>query len=62
MTRRYRPEHRIVTPDIRFNSPTVAVFVNKVMHSGKKSTARGLIYGAMDIIAERKSDRSHVVL
>jgi len=31
----------------------VAVLVNKVMHSGKKSVARGLIYGAMDIIAER---------
>jgi small subunit ribosomal protein S7 len=53
MPRRYRPEHRIVEPDIRFNSPTVAVFVNKVMHSGKKSVARSLIYGAMDIIAER---------
>jgi len=53
MPRRYRPERRIVEPDIRFNSPTVAVFVNKVMHSGKKSTARSLIYGAMDIIAER---------
>jgi len=52
MPRRYRPERRIVEPDIRFNSPTVAVFVNKVMHSGKKSTARSLIYGAMDIIAE----------
>jgi len=53
MPRRYRPEHRIVGPDIRFNSPTVAVFVNKVMHSGKKSVARSLIYGAMEIIAER---------
>jgi len=53
MPRRYRPEHRIVVPDTRFNSPTVAVLVNKVMHSGKKSVARGLIYGAMDIIAER---------
>jgi small subunit ribosomal protein S7 len=53
MPRRYRPEHRIVQPDIKFNSPTLTVLVNKVMHSGKKSVARGLIYGAMDIIAER---------
>jgi len=31
----------------------LAVFINKVMKRGKKSTARRLVYDAMDIIAQR---------
>jgi small subunit ribosomal protein S7 len=31
----------------------LAAFINKVMKRGKKSTARRLVYGAMDIIAQR---------
>lgn len=53
MPRRYRPARRVVAPDIRYNSELMAIFINKVMYSGKKSTARGLVYDAMDIIAQR---------
>ncbi|NLG50081.1 MAG: 30S ribosomal protein S7 [Chloroflexi bacterium] len=53
MPRRYRPERREVQPDLKYNSEMLATFINKVMLSGKKSLARGLVYDAMDIIAER---------
>jgi small subunit ribosomal protein S7 len=53
MPRRYRPARRVVTPDIKYNSETLAIFINKVMFAGKKSVARGCVYDAMDIIGER---------
>ena len=53
MPRRYRPEHRIAPPDSKYNSETLSRFINKIMERGKKSTARGLVYNAMAIIAER---------
>ena len=53
MPRRYRPERRQVKPDLRYNSELVSVFVNKVMKNGKKSVARGLVYGAFDAMAEQ---------
>merc|ERR1711974_548681 len=36
-------------------SVQLAKFINMIMHSGKKSTAEGIVYGALDRIAERKS-------
>lgn len=53
MPRRYQPAHRIVIPDPRYDSELIAVLINKIMESGKKSVSRRLVYGAMDIIAER---------
>ena len=53
MPRRYRPPRRVVEPDLRYDSELLAAFINKVMKRGKKSTARRLVYDAMDIIARR---------
>jgi small subunit ribosomal protein S7 len=53
MPRRSRPEKREVVPDARYSSKTVAMFINKVMLSGKKSTAERVMYDAMDLIGER---------
>jgi len=53
MPRRYRPEKRIVEPDVRFGSTEVQSFINRVMKDGKKSTATRVIYDAMDLIEER---------
>ncbi len=53
MPRRYRPPRRVVEPELRYNSELLAAFINKVMKRGKKSTARRLVYDAMDIIAQR---------
>jgi small subunit ribosomal protein S7 len=42
-----------VAPDVRYNSEDLARFINKVMERGKKSTARSLVYDAMEMIGER---------
>jgi len=43
---------KIIEPDERFGSTTVAKFVNKVMQQGKKSIARQIVYGALDIASK----------
>jgi small subunit ribosomal protein S7 len=53
MPRRNRPPKREIAPDIRYNSVLVSRFINKLMVSGKKSTAQGILYDAIDIIEER---------
>ena len=53
MPRRYHPEPRVVTPDLKFNSELLSRMIVLVMKDGKRSTARRVIYGALDIIAER---------
>lgn len=53
MPRRNRPPKREIAPDIRYNSVLVSRFINKLMVSGKKSTAQGIFYDALDIIEER---------
>ncbi len=51
--RRGTPEKRKVTPDSRHNSKEVTMFVNRMMHGGKKSTALGIMYTAFDIMEEK---------
>lgn len=41
-------------PDVRYNSELVARLINTVMERGKKSVAKGIVYGALDIVKERK--------
>jgi small subunit ribosomal protein S7 len=53
MARRRVPEQRIVEPDVRYNSELVAMFVNRLMRGGKKSTAYGIMYDAMDMMEQR---------
>ena len=53
MSRRPRNVKRVVPPDPRYDSQTVSKFVNNLMKEGKKSTAEGIFYGAMDIIEQR---------
>jgi small subunit ribosomal protein S7 len=55
MPRRYRPEKRVVVPDLRYQSVTVSLFVNRMMEGGKKSTARRIIYDSFEIIEEKTS-------
>jgi len=44
---------RQVLPDPRYNSRTMARFINKVMERGKKSTAERIVYGAFGILQEK---------
>ena len=53
MPRRREVPKREITADPKFGSEAVAKFVNVLMESGKKSTAEKIVYGALDIMAER---------
>jgi small subunit ribosomal protein S7 len=53
MARRSKPEKHEILPDVRFNSVNVQNFINRVVRSGKKSIAAGLVYGAFDLIEDR---------
>ncbi len=56
MPRRREIQQREVLPDLKYNSKLVAKFINNLMSDGKKSTAEAILYGAMDIISEKKGD------
>lgn len=53
MSRRSRADHREIPADPRFESQTVAKFINNLMLDGKKSTAESIFYGAMEILEQR---------
>lgn len=55
MPRRYRPEKREVEPDLRYHNVRVSMFVNRLMHGGKKSTAQSVLYNSFDIIEKKLS-------
>lgn len=43
----------VVSPDIKYGSMRLEKFINSVMHDGKKSTARTVVYDALEIIKEK---------
>ncbi len=53
MSRRSKPEKSEIRPDVRYSSPQVQSFINRLMHNGKKSVAAHKFYEAMDMIEER---------
>ena len=53
MSRRNRAFKREIQPDIRYNNLTVQMFINRMMYSGKKSTAQHIMYDALTLIEER---------
>jgi small subunit ribosomal protein S7 len=53
MPRRNRPPKRDIAPDIKYNSVLASQFINKLMQSGKKSTAQRIFYDALDIAEQR---------
>src|SRR5476651_1470493 len=56
MPRRRRAVIREFAPDPVYNSTLVEKFVNSMMWEGKKNTAQGIFYEAMDKLRERTSD------
>ena len=54
--RKSKPKKRILLPDPRFGDQLVTRFVNNLMYSGKKSTAYGLFYDAIDRVAEKTKE------
>ena len=53
MPRRRVAEKRPVIPDAKYHEPMITRFINSLMIQGKKSTAEGILYGALDLIAEK---------
>jgi small subunit ribosomal protein S7 len=53
MPRRREIPKRVVTPDPKYLSETLAKFINVVMRGGKKSVAEKIVYGALGIVGER---------
>ena len=47
-------------PDPRYGSVLASKFINTLMYDGKKSTAQGVFYGALDIIKEKIADKSPI--
>ncbi|MGI9213443.1 MAG: 30S ribosomal protein S7 [Methylococcaceae bacterium] len=62
MSRRRVSQHRGIVPDPRFNSETLARFVNMLMLSGKKSVAEQVVYGALDHIQNKTGNQPLDVL
>ncbi len=58
MSRRRAAEKRKVFPDPKFGSCLLTKFTNIVMIDGKKSVAERIVYGALDIIAEKVKNKS----
>ncbi len=44
---------RLIKPDAKYSSETVAKLTNYVMRDGKKSTAQKIVYGALELISEK---------
>ena len=54
MSRRRAAEKREILPDAKYGNVVLGKFMNSLMYSGKKSTAEKIVYGALDIIEEKK--------
>ncbi len=52
--RRKVKNRNIPIPDLVYGSTKVEKLINYVMEAGKKNTARKIVYGAFDIIKEKK--------
>ena len=57
MARRRRPEKRVILPDPKYGDEVLSKFMNSVMLDGKKSTAEGIVYTALETVeAKAKKD------
>ncbi len=54
MSRRHRADKRVILPDPRFADLVLSKFINNLMLDGKKSTAEGIVYGAIEILEGKK--------
>ena len=56
MPRRRRPETREILPDPKFKSPLATKIIDKLMLSGKKTTAQKIFYEALDLASKKLPD------
>ncbi len=55
MPRRARAFKREISPDARYRSTTVSRLIVKIMERGKKRTAEGIVYGALETLGQKVS-------
>ncbi len=61
MARRRRPEKRVILPDPKFGDVVLSKFMNSVMLDGKKATAEGIVYSALEVV-ENKAKKDPIQL
>ncbi len=62
MPRRRVVGQRKILPDPKFHNELLAKFINILMVDGKKSTAEKIVYGALDIISAKETEKDHLEL
>ena len=62
MPRRREIPPRSILPDPKYGSETLAKFINILMKDGKKSIAEGVIYGALNTIADKSGNEAMDVM
>ncbi len=62
MPRRREVPKRNILPDPKYHDKTVAKLINIMMLAGKKSIAESILYGALELVAQRSSDEPVKVL
>ena len=55
--RKKRATRRLATPDPKFQDILVSRFINSLLKRVKKHTARGILYGAFNIIEEKTKNK-----
>jgi len=60
--RRRRAEKRKILPDPKYSSLLISKFINMVMKQGKKSVAEAIVYGALDIMAQKAGTKNPLEL
>jgi small subunit ribosomal protein S7 len=55
--RKKRSTKRIASPDPKYQDILVSRFINSLLKKGKKHTARGILYGAFDLIEEKTKNK-----
>jgi len=58
MSRRHRAEKREILPDPKFGDLVLSKFINNLMVDGKKSTAEGIVYGALEILDQKAANQN----
>jgi len=55
--RKKRSTRRIAIPDPKYQDILVSRFINSLLKRGKKHTARGILYGAFNIIEDKTKNK-----
>jgi small subunit ribosomal protein S7 len=53
MSRRHAAKIREVYPDAKYGNVVISKFMSCLMYEGKRSVAESIVYGALDIVAQK---------